>query len=347
METVCHVVVACLSGETILEADVPCDEHVSDLTQRVAELLNWPAEQMMLTDGGAELEAAQIVSKVVDSGVEGTREGHRTVNIIAVRLPCVARPSEYELHIQRHAKGALVVGRYLKFPKSQGIWINMMPFVMGSKASIPKKYHHYWPMIEACPIDDDQKGKVGYLTISENYVAPGEKQRRGRLHVDRPQMSVKAACNYCHGFGSGRICFDEYGEWDWYGGLYVASNVSNSTMVWDLQVKPGVIGHLGDLEHLRDMLGEGRKLDANELVWLTDVTPHESLPIENGGHRQFFRLITSGVGCWYEQHSTRNPLGTEPDPSLTKIFTHDKFAEVGPDVGLKISRCCGGCHTRP
>merc|ERR1712039_64853 len=110
--------------------------------------------------------------------------------------------------------------------------------------------------------------------------------------------------------------------------MYVASNVASSTMVWDVQVEPEVIGHLGDLEHLRDLLGKGQALDAGQLVWLSDLTPHESMPIQAGCHRQFFRLIIGQVSCWYEQHSTKNRLGVVPDPRVTKILTHNKFDEL-------------------
>ena len=69
-----------------------------------------------------------------------------------------------------------------------------------------------------------------------------------------------------------------------------------------------------------------------QLYWLTDRTPHESLPLGKGTYRQFFRIVTSDVSLWYKDHSTANPLGVKPDPTITKIVVGDKFS----DEGVKI-----------
>jgi hypothetical protein len=81
---------------------------------------------------------------------------------------------------------------------------------------------------------------------------------------------------------------------------------------------------MGDCEHLRDTLQPNlrKELQANTLYWITDRTPHESLPMTEGAMRQFFRLVTSDVDLWYEQHSTPNPLGVQPNG---KIITENKF----------------------
>ena len=63
-------------------------------------------------------------------------------------------------------------------------------------------------------------------------------------------------------------------------------------------------------------------LQAGELFWMTDRTPHESIPLEAGAARQFFRLVTGGIGMWYAAHSTPNPLGTQPE---AVVVHHDKF----------------------
>ena len=69
-----------------------------------------------------------------------------------------------------------------------------------------------------------------------------------------------------------------------------------------------------------------------QLYWITDRTPHESLPLKEGTHRQFFRIVTSDVSLWYKDHSTANPLGVEPDPTITKIVVGDKFSEEGVEI---------------
>ena len=77
----------------------------------------------------------------------------------------------------------------------------------------------------------------------------------------------------------------------------MASNVADSCMVWNCKIeKPEeIVGPLGDLEHMRSALGPGETLDAGEVAWITDCTPHESLPLPKGTSRQYFRLVTSQV----------------------------------------------------
>ena len=49
-------------------------------------------------------------------------------------------------------------------------------------------------------------------------------------------------------------------------------------------------------------------------------------------YRQFFRLVTSQVSLWYRDHSTPNPLGVGPDPTITHTVVGDKFSEEGVEV---------------
>jgi len=70
------------------------------------------------------------------------------------------------------------------------------------------------------------------------------------------------------------------------------SQIAGSTAVFDCVIDdlPAVAGPLGSLETLRaalhEIAGPPTILDANELCWMTDHTPHESLPLESGGYRQ-------------------------------------------------------------
>ena len=68
-------------------------------------------------------------------------------------------------------------------------------------------------------------------------------------------------------------------------------------------------------------------MDANTLYWITDRTPHESLPLTAGTYRQYVRVVTSEVSLWFEEHSTKNPLGVVPDPSITKVVKGSKFVD--------------------
>ena len=93
---------------------------------------------------------------------------------------------------------------------------------------------------------------------------------------------------------------------------------------WDMYVPlPGL---MGDCEFMRDELESTPAvlMQPNTLYWITDRTPHESLPLTHLSYRQWFRLVTSPVDIWYSNHSTENPLGVVPGPD-TKILVGDKF----------------------
>lgn len=111
------------------------------------------------------------------------------------------------------------------------------------------------------------------------------------------------------------------------GGIFMGSTVSDSCEVFPVIVKDPAenLGNLGSCEHLREICGKGHKLKAGEIVWMTDTTPHESLPIEAGTKRQFFRFVTSEVSVWHENHSTKNPLGVVPDKEVTVVVKGNKF----------------------
>ena len=112
----------------------------------------------------------------------------------------------------------------------------------------------------------------------------------------------------------------------------MASNVENSCKVWNCQIQRpevdslDIVGKHGDIEHLREFLpADSETMAANQVYWITDRTPHESLPLSKGTYRQFFRLVTSQVGAWFEDHSTKNPNGVVPNPKLTRIVKGSKF----------------------
>jgi hypothetical protein len=83
---------------------------------------------------------------------------------------------------------------------------------------------------------------------------------------------------------------------------------------------------------MRVIIGKKKKIDvqANKLYWLTDRTPHESLPVAAPVtdpaamyvSRQFFRMVVGKISVWYDKHNTRNPYGLMPD---APISFSDKF----------------------
>jgi hypothetical protein len=182
--------------------------------------------------------------------------------------------------------------------------------------------------------------KIGYLTIHESTTTEdGQSQRRSGLHTETPGRIWHEAARdetlpdvggkwrkqdkVPMTIAWGRGCFDKkLGFFEYVGGLYMGSNVADSCRIWNCKIDdPGeVVGPLGDLEHLRSELGEGETLDAGEVVWMTDATPHESLPLKIGTSRQYFRLVTSDISVWYADHSTPNPLGVVPPPEVTVLY---------------------------
>lgn len=197
------------------------------------------------------------------------------------------------------------------FPEPTDININMMPFVMGNPFSIPKEFGGYLPLIEACDLEQEQIGKVGYLSISESLVSAGTAQRRPGIHTEK-----HPGIDWGGGWGRGSVS-DRRRD-----GIYMASNVPDSCRVWNLEVAPGA---MGDCEHLRHALETVGAIStqASTLYWMTDSCPHESLQLTSDMYRQWFRLVTHKVSLWYENHSTANRLGFEPDCGIVK---GDKFA---------------------
>lgn len=229
----------------------------------------------------------------------------------------------------------------VSFPEFTGININMMPILIGVEHSIPKEYRQYQDVIARCPVRRSEWGSVGYLTIHESVVEEeNQSQRRPGLHVESPGritmsgIPLEDAGSWGPGshaltlaWGRGMYdCQRELGEY--VGGIFMGSTVSNSCRIWNAKVKdPDVINQLGDIEHLRSALPEGYNMAANEIVWMTDMTPHESLPLPAGTKRQYFRLVSSGISVWYSKHSTPNPIGIVP-PDHVKIIHTDKFESM-------------------
>lgn len=221
-----------------------------------------------------------------------------------------------------------------------------------SKASEP-----WWPKAS----NPSDLGKIYFLTIQESWVEAGESQRRPGIHVDSAgEVFVKGSkrenpdpTSILGEEGNGDADTYRYHPWgggcahqivnaegnkfttDGFvlrGGIYLASSVPTSCRAWNCQVASEAVGTLGDVRHLREGMPQGCLLEPGRLYWLTDRTPHESLPLQEGAQRQFFRLVTSQVSLWYTDHSTTNPLGVRPDPRVTKVVRGDKFGVEGVEV---------------
>jgi len=111
----------------------------------------------------------------------------------------------------------------------------------------------------------------------------------------------------------------------------MASSVSNTSRLYDAIVDnnsvSGIVDAHGGCEYLRPLFGhKGTNLKEGQLIWMTDRTPHEALPQESAGVRQFFRLVTSEVSHWFAKHSTPNP--NVHLPGHVVVIYGDKFEDV-------------------
>jgi hypothetical protein len=196
--------------------------------------------------------------------------------------------------------------------------INMMPIKPSwPYDTIPEYLKSYIPLIEKCDIDRSQYDKICYLTIQESIVPENGYQRTPGLHTEAARSPLSSR---------DQVVIQRWGGFA-IGGIYVASNVNDSTRIYNTTVDDCLISRLGTLEFLRPELEKRGYYQpkANKISWMTDQTPHEALPVTPGTLRQFFRLVMSDVSVWYSKHSTPNPLGLQPDPLITSICHESKF----------------------
>ena len=232
-------------------------------------------------------------------------------------------------------------------PHKKPLNVNMMPFRMGRQESLPSELLGYWNLIDCClrEVSPEGREEIGYVSVHETFVLKGGSQRRGGLHIETPGALLDTAIgdSYTIGWGVGErtkhhlvggelfvVSVVPFQKPFLFGGIFFGSTMSNSCAIWpnvlvvDPHV-PGVVGAGGSCEHLREYLGPGaRMMNEGELWWMTDRTPHEALPQEKEGWRQFFRLVVGKVTVWYSKHNTPNPLCELP-PDV-RVIDEDKFA---------------------
>lgn len=221
-----------------------------------------------------------------------------------------------------HYAGGFIEPKY--WPEFTGLKINMMPFRWNDESSFPDFAKRYVPMIFKyfCGFGrhnyfghDMKDGDICYLTIDESDLKAGETHRRGGLHTDAGPYQVQT-----HG-SSETLFIDWGGGTDVEGGILLASNVSDSLAVYNCALEDYLIGKQGNCEHLRPYLdqlvsnGHMKKMcssRAGTIYWISDVTPHESLPVKQDCKRQFIRIVGPKLGVWLEDHCTKNPLVNVP-----------------------------------
>ena len=252
--------------------------------------------------------------------------------------------STYLKSFPRYLRYCILVfqGGYFKelvFPKSNDLNINMMPFILSrnfEECHLPRLLLPYWKSIIQIIVErilfDEMIGRVCYLTINESRVEENQLQQMSGIHTERLgrlELHDGMIGDIDRGKGSASVYDSVYRKIDYLvnnGGIFIASTVADSCRVWDYQIMDdNCIGHLGDIEHLRHLLPESKVMEPNCLYMLTDRTPHEYLPLKKRQYRKYIKLVTSQVPYWFEEHSTKNPFGVVPDPSITKIVKGSIF----------------------
>jgi hypothetical protein len=248
-------------------------------------------------------------------------------------------------HIQRTEDAYKVISKppfvyasrfQAEFPEPTGLNINMMPLITWNPDTHPDFIKPYMRMVWTASRFMSNYRATVYLTIHESMVPVGETQRRPGVHIESPTIIERHGTFMKQDFEN-----DVYRGLSWgsgcYGGdlpmdgIFMASTVSNSCQIWPALIKEShlVADRHGGIEPLRPYLGEPYKIQKNEMVWMTDKTPHESLPVfadaPGVSHvsRQFFRLVLGKVSVWYAKHNTPNPLYT---PTDVFISHEDKFS---------------------
>jgi len=173
----------------------------------------------------------------------------------------------------------------------------MMPIIFGDKKSVPCR--QYLELIENC---DFEKGSTVYLTVKESIVEKNKTHRRKGIHTDATKIGSWG------------------GPWGGKRGIYLTSN-DGLCRLWNEETY-NVDNHGSLLEKPKS---KEIKCESNILYWISDRTPHESLPANSSHYRQWFRLVGPDIFGWFEEHSTKNPFGVKPQ---AKIIKTNKFNEV-------------------
>jgi len=220
----------------------------------------------------------------------------------------------------------------IEFPRPTGVQVNMMPIIAGDMYSIPDGLRQYNQLCSLVPF---AKGSTVYLTITESQVAPGDYQRRPGLHTDGTRMRCWGG-----GWGGGSRPVPPQApevpvlpakepppapspRRGWGGGLW-GGGVSNLSKGIYLASSDGCCKVYDCITYDVDDLGAlseepqapSKVMEPSTLYWITDRTPHASLPSCGHYTRQFFRLVADEIGVWFAQHSTPNPLGVQPNAPI-------------------------------
>lgn len=195
---------------------------------------------------------------------------------------------------------------HIEFPKFTGVRCLMLPYIQGDPDSVPEKYRTgYEDIIKNTFI---KNGEIGFLTIDESPVVAGKAHRAKRakfgraLHTEAGRHPDKVYAWGGGGWGrSHRVTLERDVK------VLLANSIDLSCAIWETEHEntslDGDIGNFSELYPYDD----AEMMLAGDVHQIGILTPHESLPVNFTGHRQFLRIVSSGVHG-REEYFTENPL---------------------------------------
>ena len=233
-----------------------------------AEVVTATAEPAASASASAAAALAPAAAPLLNPIAYVLYAGHRDKGSILSKLPRHLLQKIYVEHVRKWLQQQHInyVGIYasvvskVDFPTWTGnLSVNMMPIILGNTNSVPSYLRQYVPMLAACPIDRMEWFQIGYLTIHESIVMEDQtSQRRKGVHTETPGMvyynpttyevlsaadgktsswSIQNKAPMTVAWGCGVYNADLSINCKYNGGLYMASNVDDSTKVWNCQVR--------------------------------------------------------------------------------------------------------------
>lgn len=195
-----------------------------------------------------------------------------------------------------------------------------MPLVLGEAPPVPAAFVATIRALYAyCT---EHHGSVGYVTIDARDLAPNETHRRAGIHVDGVfQGSAGSWGGGGGGWGSATT-----------GMLTVAD--APGCRIWDCVVSPAACGPDGEVEHLRNLLGEGHTMSPGTAYRVHGLAPHESFAAPVRRRRAFVRLSMPSTAPWFDGY-TPSPCGVRPTGPILprRKYMERKQPPSAPDRG--------------
>ena len=192
------------------------------------------------------------------------------------------------------------------FPKYSGRSANMMPFLLDDLTTLPEELRDaYGDLIKTCRRTlsrvASEDTRVAYLTVQESVVTHGEAQRRPGLHTEGfsylpCETSGQRVLQhpYWHAWGFGHVLRPGHFS----GGIFMASNVANSTNVYNAFVPDALVGAGGDIEHLRPILTQ----------WLPEPPAPRANTGKERGHVPYAARGEAHLRDMFDRDRVRCPL---------------------------------------